>query len=180
MKNLRYVGSSDYRELSPEDLRRLGVEDAEATLKFKKGESLTVEDEVADAIMNQVNDMREATDEELVEEEAALEAELGFVPYNPSEHTVKEVSEELANSDEVRRQYILDQERANDNRKGVFAAVGAEWHDVEEVPLEEAPDTSDMDPATEEAMEAAGGHEGSSSTSGTTSTSGPANTSSIA
>jgi hypothetical protein len=127
MKNLRYVGSSDVRGLSVEDLRKLGVEGAEKGLWFERGASVTVEDDVAEAILNKVDDMREATDDELKEEEGDLEAELGFSLYDPNDYNADEVKAELAVSSEDRRQYILDQERAGLNRKSVFAAVGAEW-----------------------------------------------------
>jgi hypothetical protein len=150
MKNLRYIGSSDVRELSTEDLRRLGVEDAQAALRFERGHSMTVSDEVAEAILSQVNDMREATDTELVEEETDLEAELGFALYDPNEYNVEEVQAELATSSEDRRKYILDQERAGKNRKTVFEAVGAEYDESPEPAQEPGAEIADE-------MAAAGG-----------------------
>jgi ribosomal protein L29 len=188
MKNLRYVGGDDIRELSPDDLQKLGVEDADYTLTFRKGKSTTVDDKVADALVGKGENIRESTPEELEQEERELEGELGFSRYNPSEHTVKEVSEELARSSASRREYILDQERANQNRKGIFNAVGADW---EESPATDADEDEalDLDSATEEAMSEAGGtlqtSTGTGSTSGTGSTAGggtagPANTSASA
>jgi hypothetical protein len=140
MKNLIYVGGDDIRELTPSDLDRLGVENAEATLSFKQGRSLTVDDKVAEALIGRVDNVREATAEEMEAEIASIEAELGFAPYNPNDHSVAEVSDVLAASSEEKRKYILDQERAGQNRKGIFKAVGAEWTEKGAEPAaEEAP-----------------------------------------
>lgn len=132
MKNLVYVGGDETRELTPTDLEQLGVGDAEATLSFKPGKSLTLDDAVADAIVGRVPNIREATAEEMEAEMKQIEVELGFEPYNPNDHTVQEVSDVLAASSEERRRYILDQEHGGQNRKGVFASVGAEWAPKEE------------------------------------------------
>lgn len=132
MKNLVYVGGDETRELTPSDLDQLGVGDAEATLTFQPGKSLTLDDKVADAILGRVANVREATAEEMEAEMQQIEADLGFTPYNPADHSVAEVSDELATSSDERRQYILDQEHGGQNRKGVFSAVGAEWRPKEE------------------------------------------------
>jgi hypothetical protein len=138
MKNLVYVGGDETRELTPSDLEQLGVGDAEATLTFQPGKSLTLHDKVADAILGRVTNVREATAEEMDAEMKQMEVELGFEPYNPNEHSVAEVSEVLAASSEERRRYILDQEHGDRNRKGVFEAVGAEWSPKEETEAEMA------------------------------------------
>jgi hypothetical protein len=134
MKNIRYTGPDSARELSPDDLQKLGVEDVEYTLSFKRGVSLTLDDSIADILLERIPNLREATEDELKQEERDLEAELGFAPYNPSEHTAAEVNAVLAGSNDERRRYILDQERAGQNRKTVFHAVGEEW--VEQAPTE--------------------------------------------
>lgn len=192
MKNLRYVGGDHIRELSPDDLQKLGVEDAEATLSFKRDASTTVDDKIAEVLLDRVPNLRESTEEELEAEERQLEAELGFAPYNPNDHTVAEIKEVLANASEERRKYILDQEATGQNRKTLFQAVGADYDpDANKQPDEAPAAETDMDPATEEAMEAAGGRPASSSgtdaggTGGTGNTSGggtagPANTSTSA
>ena len=180
MKNIRYTGGDSARELSPDDLQKLGVEDAESTLSFKRGESTTLEDDVADILLAKIPNLRESTEAELKQEERDLEVALGFEPYNPSDHTVAEVNTVLAGSDDARRKYILDQERADQNRKTIFQAVGAEW-------LENPPPTAGEEVSSDDAMlaheadatAAAGGTPQTSQGSGT-STSGPANTSSIA
>jgi hypothetical protein len=195
MKNLMYVGGDDYRELTPTDLDRLGVEDAEATLTFRKGRSLTVEDNIAEALLGRVSNLREATDEEMDAEMKNLEAELGFALYNPSEHTVAEVNETLASSSPERRQYILDQEAADQNRKTIFQSVGAEWKPKEETEEEmatheEAVDAEvvDLDAQAADTAEAGGTPQTTTGTTGTTTrgrgttasgggTAGPANTS---
>lgn len=127
MKNLLYVGGDDVRELSPTDLESLGVENPEATVTFTRGKSVALDDDLADVLLNRVRNLREATDEEMLQEERNLEAELGFAPYNPSDYTVNEVTATLASSSEARRNYILDQERVGLNRKTVFSSVGAEY-----------------------------------------------------
>jgi hypothetical protein len=147
MKNLRFVGGDDIRELSPDDLQKLGVEDAEYTLSFKKGVSTTLEDNVADILLERIPNLREATETELKQEERDLEAELGFEPYNPGDHTVAEVTAVLAGADEVRRKYILDQEQAGQNRKTIFQAVGVQW-------LEDPPPTEGEEVDTDDAMAA--------------------------
>lgn len=147
MKNLVYVGGDENRELTPSDLEQLGVGDAEATLTFQPGKSLTLDDKVADAILGRVANVREATAEEMDAEMKQIEQELGFEPYNPSEHSVAKVSEVLAASSEERRRYILDQEHGDRNRKGVFEAVGAEWTAKEETEAEMAqrPEAADAE-----------------------------------
>lgn len=181
MKNLMYVGSDDYRELTPTDLDQLGVEDAEATLSFRKGRSLTVDDKVADVLLDRVPNLREATDEEMQAEMRNLEAELGFSPYNPGDHTVAEVNATLATSDEARRQYILDQERAGQNRKTIFQSVGAEWAPKEETEAEMAQHPEAVDAEVVDLTEQADEHADSGGTpqtsEGTGGTSGTANTS---
>lgn len=187
MKNLRFVGGDDIRELSPTDLESLGVEDAEATLTFRKGISTTVDDSVAEILLERIPNLREATDDELKQEERALEAELGFEPYNPNEHTVAEVNDVLANASEERRTYILDQEHAGANRKTIFQSVGREWTEKEAAPEAEADvsaDDADLAAQAEPTAEAGSQvqtSEGSGGAGGgTASTSGPANTSSSA
>jgi hypothetical protein len=186
MKNLRYVGGDSIRELSPSDLEQLGVEDAEATLTFRKGTSTTVDDKVADILLDRIPNLRESTDEELKREERDLEAELGFEPYNPGEHTVAEVNSVLAAASDERRRYILDQERAGSNRKTVFQSVGEEWQEQSEAPTEGEEVSQDdvmavheatlgVDSATSEAMTEAGG--GPATSSGTGGPSGTASTS---
>lgn len=191
MKNLRYVGGDDVRELTPTDLEKLGVEDAEATLTFRKGTSTTLDDSVAETLLEKIPNLREATEDELKQEERDLEAALGFAPYNPSDHTVAEVNEVLANASEERRNYILDQEHAGQNRKTIYQAVGREWTPKEESEAEMAqhPEAADADvedlteqaDATAEAGGTPQTTEGSGGTGGgTVSSSGPANTSSDA
>lgn len=199
MKNLVYVGGDDIRELSPSDLDRLGVENAEATLTFKQGRSVTVDDKVAEALLGRVDKIREATPEEMEAEIASIEAELGFAPYNPSDHSVAEVSEVLASASEDKRKYILDQERAGQNRKGIFKAVGAEWTEKGEEPVAEdeaagdestedlhlqraAAEEADLAAQADETAEAGGTPQTTTGTTGTgtTGTSGTASTSSSA
>ena len=118
-KNIRYVGPEDARELSAEDLRRLGVAADAEGLRFERGQSTPVDDSTADVLMNHIINLRESTDTELEREEKDLEAELGFKLYDPNEYNADEVKAELAASPENRRHYILRQERAGKNRKSV-------------------------------------------------------------
>jgi hypothetical protein len=186
MKNLRFVGGDDIRELSPDDLQKLGVEDAEATLRFKKGASTTLEDDVADILLERIPNLREATEAELKQEERDLEVELGFELYNPAEHTVAEVISVLATSTDQRRRYILDQEQAGQNRKTIFQAVGADWlenppptegEEVDKDDVMTAHEADDLDLAAQAAPTAEAGSQVQTSQGSGTGGSGKANTS---
>lgn len=124
MKNIRYTRPSEERHLSAADLTSLGVEDAEENypdgFQFKPDESVPVDDDVAEILMNNVVGLRESTDDELKSEEEQLEAELGFKMYDPTEHNVDEVLAEMAVSPENRRQYILKREREGQARKTIL------------------------------------------------------------
>lgn len=82
MKNIKYVGTSDFREISAEDFDRIdvkpGKEEAEG-LRFSQGEIKEVTDAVAEALMENISfvtEFVELSDEDIKkDQEAAKEAE---------------------------------------------------------------------------------------------------------
>ena len=77
MKNVKYVGHSDFREVSGADFEGLGVS-GEEDLRFATGEVKELKNEVADALLENATftgEFEERTDADIKAEEEAAEAE---------------------------------------------------------------------------------------------------------
>lgn len=73
MARIKYVGTSDFRELAAEDLAKAGVEGFRKT-SFARGEYVEVSEEVATALIEETDLFDEDFEEETPEEAAKREA----------------------------------------------------------------------------------------------------------